>query len=44
TGLGLAISAELLRGHGGTLKLLESTSEGTAFEIWLPKGDAEVSL
>lgn len=37
TGLGLAIAAELLRGHGGSLEMLRSTSEGTAFVIHLPK-------
>ncbi len=39
TGLGLVISAELIRGHGGTLRLLKSDAEGTTFEIQLPKGD-----
>ena len=37
TGLGLAISAELVRGHGGTLELLRSDSDGTEFLIRLPK-------
>jgi signal transduction histidine kinase len=37
SGLGLAISADLVRGHGGTLKLLHTGPEGTAFEICLPK-------
>ena len=35
TGLGLAISAELVRAHGGSLTLLES-STGTSFEITIP--------
>ncbi|MBS0125615.1 sensor histidine kinase [Thetidibacter halocola] len=39
-GLGLAIVAELVRGHGGTLRLLSSDGEGTVFEIRLPMGDA----
>ena len=39
TGLGLAISAELVRGHGGMLELLETSDEGTRFRICLPKGD-----
>lgn len=39
TGLGLAISAELVRGHGGNLELLNSDAAGTSFEISLPKGD-----
>ncbi|SLN38004.1 Sensor protein ZraS [Pseudoruegeria aquimaris] len=42
TGLGLAIAAELVRGHGGRLELLRSDDSGSAFAIWLPKG--EISL
>ncbi|TMM49416.1 sensor histidine kinase [Sulfitobacter sabulilitoris] len=42
SGLGLAISVELIRGHGGTLELLESGPEGTRFCICLPKGDGAV--
>lgn len=41
-GLGLAISAELVRGHGGTLELLETGETGTSFCILLPKGDGAV--
>jgi len=37
TGLGLAIAAELIRGHGGSLELLETGETGTAFRIALPK-------
>lgn len=37
TGLGLAIAHELLRGHGGTITLLRSDSEGTEFLISLPR-------
>ncbi|MBT8459979.1 MAG: HAMP domain-containing histidine kinase [Boseongicola sp.] len=36
-GLGLAIAAELIRGHGGALKLMETGKEGTVFLIELPK-------
>ncbi len=39
SGLGLAISAELIRGHGGALRLAASDANGTKFEIRLPKGD-----
>ncbi|MEQ9695218.1 HAMP domain-containing sensor histidine kinase [Shimia sp. SDUM112013] len=38
SGLGLAISSELMRGHGGTLRLAHSGDTGTMFEICLPKG------
>ena len=38
-GLGLAISSELVRGHGGTLKMTRTGAEGTSFMICLPKGD-----
>ena len=37
TGLGLAISAELVRGHGGRLELVRSDSDGTEFQVHLPK-------
>ncbi|WP_289042706.1 HAMP domain-containing sensor histidine kinase [uncultured Aliiroseovarius sp.] len=37
SGLGLAIAAELVRGHGGTLKLERSGPDGTAFLMTLPK-------
>jgi hypothetical protein len=39
TGLGLAIVSELVRGHGGTLRLVSSDETGTVFEIRLPMGD-----
>jgi signal transduction histidine kinase len=39
SGLGLAIAAELIRGHGGTIALKHTGTEGTAFEICLPKGE-----
>ncbi|SNY90355.1 Signal transduction histidine kinase [Cohaesibacter sp. ES.047] len=37
TGLGLAISAEIVRAHGGTIRLLDR-SPGAHFEIRLPEG------
>jgi signal transduction histidine kinase len=39
SGLGLAISAELVRGHGGDIKLSHTDATGTEFVIILPKGD-----
>ena len=42
SGLGLAIAAELVRGHGGTLSLIETGPEGTIFAVVLPKGDGTV--
>lgn len=39
SGLGLAISAELIRGHGGALALLETGESGSVFEICLPRGE-----
>lgn len=36
TGLGLAISAELIKGHGGSLELLDNSEIGATFEIKLP--------
>ena len=40
TGLGLAIAADLVRGHGGDLLLLETSSEGTTFLVRLPRTEA----
>jgi signal transduction histidine kinase len=42
TGLGLAIAHELVRAHGGALKLVESISGRTVFSITVP--DRPVSL
>jgi signal transduction histidine kinase len=36
SGLGLAISRELMRAHGGDIRLVSSTGEGTLFELDLP--------
>ena len=36
TGLGLAIARELMRAHGGDIRLERSTSEGTSFRLFLP--------
>lgn len=36
TGLGLAISREIMRAHGGDLRLVRSTAQGTAFVLELP--------
>ncbi|MFK7879503.1 sensor histidine kinase [Roseobacter sp.] len=44
SGLGLAISAELIKGHGGTLELAMTGSNGTCFTICLPKGDGTLSM
>ena len=41
-GLGLAIAAELTRGHGGRIELLETGPAGTAFAIRLPKTLAQL--
>ncbi|MDV7142568.1 HAMP domain-containing sensor histidine kinase [Tropicimonas sp. TH_r6] len=41
SGLGLAISADLVRGHGGSLELLRTGPEGTAFAIFLPRSVAD---
>jgi len=35
-GLGLMIASELARGHGGTLRVVETGPQGTTFEIILP--------
>ncbi|SMX39100.1 sensor histidine kinase [Maliponia aquimaris] len=38
SGLGLAIAAELVKGHGGTVRLKRTDEKGTCFEIRLPMG------
>ncbi len=40
TGLGLAIARELMRAHGGDLRLESSTAEGTRFKLILPRSGA----
>lgn len=37
TGLGLTIAADLVRGHGGQLKLIRSDTEGSEFMIHIPR-------
>lgn len=41
TGLGLPIAREILRAHGGDLKLVDSTAAGAAFRAELPGSGAE---
>jgi signal transduction histidine kinase len=41
TGLGLAIARELMRAHGGDIRLERSTSEGTCFRLVLPAGQGQ---
>ena len=38
SGLGLAIAADLARGHGGRLELVETGPGGTVFAVHLPRG------
>jgi len=40
TGLGLAIARELMRAHGGDIRLERSTGEGTCFRLTLPGAPA----
>jgi signal transduction histidine kinase len=42
SGLGLAISAELIRGHGGDIQLIQTGANGSEFLITLPKGDGTI--
>lgn len=41
SGLGLVIAAELVRGHGGMVGLVETGPAGTRFRIMLPQGSRE---
>ncbi|MDG2341276.1 MAG: HAMP domain-containing sensor histidine kinase, partial [Paracoccaceae bacterium] len=43
SGLGLAIAQELVRGHGGKLTLKSTGTEGTSFQIDLPRADGKFS-
>ncbi len=36
TGLGLAIASELVKAHGGEIKLVHASSEGTEFWVIVP--------
>jgi signal transduction histidine kinase len=42
TGLGLAICRKIIESHGGTLRLAETSSQGSVFEIDLPRARAEI--
>ncbi|MEM9473344.1 MAG: HAMP domain-containing sensor histidine kinase [Pseudomonadota bacterium] len=42
TGLGLAIASELVRAHGGAVRLVESPEPGTVFQISIPDRLQEV--
>ena len=42
TGLGLAIAAEIVRAHGGDIRLVDRPGAGAVFEITIP--DRPVSL
>ncbi len=42
TGLGLAIASELVRAHGGDVRLVESPEPGTVFQISIPDRLQEV--
>ncbi len=42
SGLGLAISAELTQAHGGLISVVESSDEGTVFEVKIPDSIEEM--
>lgn len=41
TGLGLSLSAEIIRSHGGEIRLTSRVGEGSRFDVILPEGDLE---
>ncbi len=41
SGLGLAIARELMRAHGGEIRLVRSTGGGTVFELELPEARSQ---
>jgi signal transduction histidine kinase len=42
TGLGLAIAAELMRAHGGDIRLAETSEKGTSFVVTIPDHVSEL--
>ena len=42
-GLGLATTREIVRDHGGAMHVESAPSQGSRFEIWLPRVDAAIS-
>jgi signal transduction histidine kinase len=38
TGLGLSLSYDIIKAHGGTLKLVDNSDRGTTFHLQLPLG------
>lgn len=47
TGLGLSVSYNIIKKHGGDIKVESTTGKGTVFTVWLPKkkeGENEESL
>jgi signal transduction histidine kinase len=42
TGLGLAIAAELIRAHGGEIRLAETSPKGTSFVVTIPDHVSEL--
>jgi two-component system sensor histidine kinase PilS (NtrC family) len=39
TGLGLAVVKRIVEGHGGEVRMVETSEAGTAFRIWIPVED-----
>ena len=43
TGLGLSISFDIVKRHGGTLRVESEAGAGTRFEIFLPRDGGEAA-
>jgi two-component system phosphate regulon sensor histidine kinase PhoR len=43
TGLGLAIVKHILNRHEGRLEIVSTPGKGSAFTVWLPRGDADAA-
>ena len=43
TGIGLALVKEITEQHGGQIRVESEQGKGTAFEVWLPLADADIS-
>jgi len=44
TGLGLAIARDLMRGHGGDIRIIETGPDGTCFRLELPNAQPKYQL